>query len=177
MTVDPAIGLTARCGLALLLASSAVHKLRDLAGFRRVLEEYQLLPSWCSAPATMVLIGAEAMVSLTLVATPQSPSGLAALTLLATYTGALVINWHRGRRIACGCGGPAGSLQIDGYLIGRNLVLISAALAVTLPASGRALSWLDAITVVAALVSLTALYTAAETVAAIAQRSQLNEVR
>ena len=44
LALDPLLRALLRAGLAVLFGASAVHKLRDLDGFRRVLRGYALLP-------------------------------------------------------------------------------------------------------------------------------------
>ncbi|MGH7291189.1 MAG: MauE/DoxX family redox-associated membrane protein, partial [Myxococcota bacterium] len=59
LTLDPALGLALRGGLALLLGTAAWHKLRDLGAFRDALAGYRLLPDGLVGVAALVLVAAE----------------------------------------------------------------------------------------------------------------------
>lgn len=150
LTLDPALGLALRGGLALLLASAASHKLRDLEAFRAALGGYKLLPEASIGIASLVLIAVEIATSAALLF--SSSAGLAAAALLALYSLAIGVNLARGRReIDCGCFGPAARQPLSAGLVVRNAALIALALACALPAAPRALVWIDGLTVVGAI--------------------------
>jgi hypothetical protein len=158
--MDPVIALALRAGLTLLLAGAALAKLRDLHGFAAAVAGYRLLPAKLARPAAAGFVGAEAALAAGLWLAP-APAAYGAAALLALYAAAIGVNLARGRRdIDCGCGGPLGRQALSETLVLRNLVLAGAALACALPLAPRALAWLDAVTLGAAVASLAALYVA-----------------
>jgi hypothetical protein len=162
--IDPAVHVTVRLGLSLLLLWAANHKRRDVAGFRSALASYQLLPATWIGPCAIGLIVAEIGVTagLWLPGLVRS-AGVAAAGLFTVYAVAIVINLLRGRRdIDCGCAGGAGDRPLSGALVLRNGVLVSAAGMVALPTLARPLMWLDAITISAGVATLALLYAAAD---------------
>ena len=174
VALDPVLRLTLCGALALLFLVAAIHKLRDLRGFRRAVREYALLPpSWLTwTPVAVAAVELTLAMGLVLPWAGPVP-GLAGAAVLALYTSAIAINLYRGRRhIDCGCAGPAGSVPIGRGLVVRNAVLIAAALACTVPAAPRSLVWLDAVTVCGGIVALALLYAAADVGLANAARLQ-----
>ena len=107
--IDPVPRALLRAGLALLLLSAAVHKLRDARGFRAVLADYRLLPERLVPALAVALIGLECTVGASLLVPGAGPApALAAAALLSVYAGAIAVNLARGRRhVSCGCAGPA----------------------------------------------------------------------
>jgi hypothetical protein len=162
--MDPAVDLTLRVALALLFATAAGHKLRDVRRFRAIVAEYEVLPSPLVVPGALAIVVAEVGVAMALVAPGLRTVGLVgAAALLAVYAVAVGVNLARGRRdLDCGCAGPAVQRPIGGWLLARNGVLVLAALAGLGPVRGRELVWLDAVTVVAATAALATLYVAVE---------------
>jgi len=150
LTLDPALSLALRGGLALLLAAAAWHKLRDLTAFRAALAGYQLVPERALRVAACVLIAAELATASALVLSSRAAG--AAVTLLALYTGAVALNLARGRReIDCGCFGPAARQPLSFALVVRNLGLIALGLVCALPVAARALVLLDGLTIAAGI--------------------------
>jgi hypothetical protein len=177
MTLDPALCATLRAALALLLLATARAKLRDRAGFRAALADYELLPPRAEGAAAAFLVAAEVGIGVGLLA-PQTGRGasLAAGGLLALYAGAMAANLLRGRRhIDCGCGGATGGRPLGAELVARNALLTGAAALAALRVSGRPLVWLDAITVAAGLAACALLYTGADR--ALASAARLRAVR
>jgi hypothetical protein len=164
MSVDPAVTMALRTGLALLLAASALAKLREPAAFAGAVAGYRLVPRWLAKPAAAGFALAEGVLAVALcMPTLQVAAAAGVAGLLALYTLAIAWNLLRGRRdIDCGCGGPLGRRRISEALVARNAVLIAAALATALPVLPRPLVWLDAWTVLAALTSGALLYAATE---------------
>jgi hypothetical protein len=156
MTIDPALDLALRAALSLLLLGAAIHKLRDLRTFRATLAEYRLLPVAAVSAGAAGVAGAEVLLAVGLhVAPREALVGTAAL--LIVYAGAIAINLARGRRdLDCGCGGPRRT--ISGKLVARNTMLAALAVVGLLPPSPRPITWLDAITIVAATVFAAATY-------------------
>jgi hypothetical protein len=180
LALDPALHHAARAGVAGVLLWAALHKARDRSRFVHALAGYALVPPRALAAVATVLIAAELTIAAALL-TPGGgavPAG-AAVVLLLTYTGAVVATLGRGVRIECGCTGPAGQ-PVSWGLVGRNALLLGAALAGLLPATSRQTVWIDAVTVVAGAVALVLLYTAVnqvlanrERVAALARHAHL----
>jgi Methylamine utilisation protein MauE len=160
--MDPAVQLIVRGALALLFGWSAVHKLRDVEGFREALEGYDLLPPFWAVPAGAALIASEVGVAAGLLLPRVAPiAAIGAAALLLLYAGAIAVNLRRGRRdIDCGCGGPAGRQSISGSLVARNAVLATMALMTALPVDGRPLIWIDWVTTIGGVGVATLLYTA-----------------
>jgi hypothetical protein len=163
MSLDPVLDLTIRAGLALLFASTALTKLRDLGGFTAAVAGYRLLPERLARGAALGFVAAElALAAGLLVPALRAPASLGAAGLLVVYAAAIAWNLARGRRdIDCGCGGPFGKQTLSEGLVLRNLALAAAALASTLPVAERALGWLDLWTVLAALACGALLFAAA----------------
>ena len=167
MFIDPALRIALRLALAILFLSAATHKLRDFAGFRAALAGYELVPlRWLGAASWMV-IALEASTAAALVfPEPGAAPALAGAGLLLAYTWAIAVNLRRGRRIDCGCAGPAGTQPLSAGLVARNATLIAVALAAALPATSRSVVWLDAVTVIAIVATLSIVYAAVNTVLA-----------
>lgn len=163
--LDPACAAVLRLCVALLLFSSLLHKMRDLAAFRVALEGYALLPAVWVAPAARLVTGAEAVLGIAiLLPVVGSYAAMASAALLTTYTAAIAINVNRGRTsIDCGCGGPAGRVPLSGALIVRNGILVLVSLLAALPTAARSLHALDGVIIGAAATTFALLYTAADT--------------
>ena len=164
--LDPLILKLVSIGFGLLLLLAAVHKLTALQKFRATLAAYELLPGAVLAPVSILvpiieaLLGAAWLLGIQLVLV-----AFASAVLLASYTSAIAINIIRGRiHIDCGCsmGGTAGrDQQLSWSLVVRNSILIMAALTATLPATERAVGFVDYVTLVAGLLAIVLLYGAA----------------
>jgi hypothetical protein len=153
MSLDPALALVLRAGLALLFASTALAKLRDLAGFAAAVAGYRLLPERLARAAALGFVVAELALAVGLLAPARHAlASLGAAALLLLYAAAIAWNLARGRRdIDCGCGGPFGQQTLSEGLVLRNLALAAAALVCVLPETERALGWLDLVTVLGAV--------------------------
>jgi len=160
--VDPAVAIVLHVSLALLWAWSAAHKGRDLGTFAATLDAYELLPSRLVKPFARLITGTEVVLALTLL-WPSSAraAALATAVMLVIYATAIAINLRRGRRdIDCGCGGPAHRQRLHDGLVVRNLILIGLALLASIPNSPRHLSWVDAVSIAAAVITAALLYLA-----------------
>ena len=169
MPLDPAVGWVVALSLGLLLGAAAVHKLRDPSRFRSALAGYQLLPEAALGPVAVAVIGTELAAALLVVLPAERPlGGLVAAGLMAAYGTAIAVNLLRGRtRIDCGCLGFGKSERIAWWMVGRNLVLAAAALAVRLPAGARTLEALDWLTVAGTVAVAAALFSAASRLASL----------
>jgi len=172
LTIDPIVAWVLRASLALLFALAAWHKLRDVTGFRETLREYRVLPDVFVSSAAGTVIATEVLTSLALCISGAASMGAAmAALLLGSYSAAIAVNLIRGRRsIDCGCLGPAADQSISPALLGRNAILVAGALAAMLPAGHRSLHWVDSLTFVAGLATLSLLFIAANQLLATSTR-------
>lgn len=158
LMLDPAIGVLIIACLALLFASAALHKLRELGRFTEVLHAYRVLPAGAEGLAPLVPV-LELAVAVGLFTPARAPAALAGVALLLGYTGAIAVNLARGRRdLDCGCGASDATRPIAPWMVARNLIL-ALLLAATLASWGlRPLAPTDALTVGAGLAVATLLY-------------------
>jgi len=170
MRVDPAIAALIVASVALLFASAAVHKLRDLRRFREIFSAYGLFPLHARAPVSVLVPITEMGVAMGLligmtgsaagtIGTPRVLASAIGCLLMLSYALAIAINLRRGRRdLACGCGGPDERRPIAAWMVWRNL-LIAASLATTvLPWSARPLELTDAVTIGLGVVTFALIY-------------------
>jgi len=158
--LDPAIGLTVVGCFALLFASAALHKLRDVAHFTAVVRAYRLLPEGGACAVAWSVPALELAVAIALLsAMTRAAAALAGMALLLAYGGAIAVNLARGRRdLACGCGGAQEAQPIAPWMVVRNLLLgllLGTALAAWRP---RMLLMTDALTVAAGIAVAALLY-------------------
>ena len=174
--VDPIFAWVARLVLAGVFASAALHKWRDLSAFEAALAAHRLVPEAVVPALARAFAAAETAVAASLLV-PESAAGAgcAAAALLALYSAAIAINLARGRReIDCGC--SARPRPLSRGLLVRNAALAAAALLAALPATGRALVWVDGLSAAAGAAALAFVWIAAQSLAfgggpvAIAQR-------
>jgi hypothetical protein len=173
MVIDPAIGMLIAASVALLFASAAVHKLRDLPRFDETYAAYELMPALARRRISrMVPILEMAVAAGLLVDGWRRYAGVLGIMLLLAYAAAIAVNLRRGRRdLACGCGGPDDRRPISAWMVWRN-ILISLALAVALePWASRPLSFTDGVTIVFGLLTVALVYSSADRLLALAQRS------
>ncbi|MBW1832706.1 MAG: methylamine utilization protein MauE [Myxococcales bacterium] len=165
--IDPVIELSVCFALALLFAAAAWHKASDRLRFGAVVGAYKLLPSWLVAPAARLLPLLETSIAVGLLYPPsRDAAAFAAIPLLALYTLAISVNIARGRRdIDCGCFAASARVPLSSWLVVRNIILIVAACALLLPTRARTLIWVDGLTVVTALITLSLLWTAGQRLA------------
>jgi hypothetical protein len=160
--LDPLGHALLAAALAVLWGHAALVKLRDLDRLEGVVADYRLLPAALARAASRVLPVLELAVAAGLVLAATRPAAaLASAALLATSAAAVGINLARGRRsIDCGCGGTPRPIQP--WLVGRNLVLAAASLALLAPVGARALGGLDALNAAMALAVAIGLYATLE---------------
>ncbi len=156
--IDPAIGTLLAGSFALLFASAALHKARDLAVFAEVLRAYRVLPQPLALPWVPPLL--EALISAgLLVPAARRAAALAGALLLVLYALAMAVNLQRGRRdLSCGCGAFAERRPIAPWMVGRNILMSGALAAIGLPWSTRSLEPVDLLTVGAGVTLVTLLY-------------------
>ncbi len=142
---DPIFQLALELCVAGVFVTAAVHKARDIAGFRATVQNYRILPEgllWLSP----VMIVAELIIAATLLLGDSSRAIGAALAIatLAIYSLAIAINLLRGRReIDCGCLGPRHRQSLSEWLLVRNGLLLAASILLLTPVATRPTSWLD----------------------------------
>ena len=174
--LDPSIVHAAAAGLALVMLTAALDKLREPEIFRDAVENYALLPAPLVplvARGLPLLEGAAG--ALLLPGATRVLGALLALALLALVTGAAAINLRRGRaRIDCGCGGDQ-HMPLSPALLLRNAVLMGVALLAAAPATARDMVWLDGIAIAFAALFLFGLF--ALTNALLRHHSRLIDLR
>lgn len=158
--LDPAIGLTVVGCFALLFASAALHKLRNVAHFGQVVRAYRLLPETLALAAAGAVPALELAVAIALLsAMTRAAAALAGMVLLLGYGAAIAANLARGRRdLACGCGGAQDSRPIAPWMVVRNLLLGVLLAGLLVPWKSRALLATDALTVAAGIAVAALLY-------------------
>jgi hypothetical protein len=150
-------------GLMFLMA--AVHKLTTFGRFRAVLADYRVMPDSIVPVVAGALPGVEIAVGLSWLFAPD-PYWVSIMTalLLTIYTSGIALNLLRGRvHISCGCGfgrSKTGDDVLSWGLVVRNLILIAAASAASLPVNQRVFGAIDYVTLVAAVVVVALLFTA-----------------
>jgi hypothetical protein len=157
--VDPVLHWLAATALALLFAAAAVGKLRDLRGFRDVLDAYELVPRALTGVLAPVLgIGELALAIALCVPGTWFLAAWAAIALLTSYAAAMGVNLMRGRtQMNCGCMGAGGD-ALSPWLVARNLLLLALPVLLLVPQAPRALVWVDAFTLLAGLAALALVY-------------------
>lgn len=158
--VDPVLGYIVLLGVAALMASAGLHKLRGRQEFSEVLAAYRLLSGSVIPTAVHVLPGVELLTALGLLVPESRPTAcVIAAALLIAYGGAIGINLARGRRdLDCGCSLAGGRRPIAAWMLARNGVLAVAALGVALPWASRTLGWIDLMTIAAGASAAVLLY-------------------
>ncbi len=159
---DPALVLALRACVALLFGSAALHKWRDLPSFRSAISDYNLLPKWGPAVAAPIVAAAETSLAvMVMLAATAAVAAIAAAGLLCLYAFAIGINLRRGRvHIDCGCSAWGHTRRLSAGLVWRNCLLVCFVLAAAVPSADRLLTWLDAVTVIAAVATAALLYRA-----------------
>ena len=162
--LDPAFGFLIVAGTALLLASAAIQKFRDLARFADIVAAYRVLPPALGRPAAWLIPCFEAAIALALVWQPiRNGAVMAAMALLIAYAACLGVNLRRGRRdLDCGCGPASDRRPIAAWMVWRNALLAAFLGIAALPWSPRSLHLTDLLTIVGGLTVVVTLYAAAD---------------
>jgi uncharacterized membrane protein YphA (DoxX/SURF4 family) len=179
IAIDPALQLALRCALALLFASAALHKLRDMARFRSAVDSYALLPQRIAAVAATCFPLLELMLAVSIASGISLPAAaLTSSVLLSTYAAAIGVNIRRGRTaIDCGCSGPAANVPLQPALVVRNLMVASIAVLLIAPATDRPLTALDMAGVAFTTTALAASWQASERLLALGPRAAAMRAR
>jgi uncharacterized membrane protein YphA (DoxX/SURF4 family) len=172
--VDPVFHWTLRLGLALVLGTSGLFKLRNLEGFRRSLANYRLLPPSLEGTAALLVPVLELGVAI-LILSPVYPLGIALfLLLIALFSGAILWGLRQGGGFSCGCLGDVEE-PLSPWLLLRNALLALLGALAYLGSEPRSLGFLDALSVLmGGLFFLLAYLTAS---LFLANRGRMEEVR
>ena len=173
MILDPVIGILIVASVALLFASAAVHKLRDLKRFDEIFTAYGLAPMNIGMRISWIVPILELSVAAGLAVKISRPYAAAlGIILLSAYAIAIAVNLRRGHRdLACGCGGPDERRTIAAWMVWRNALLALAAVAVFAPWGARQLSITDGITVAFGLLTVALVYLCIDQLFGNAQRT------
>ena len=146
--IDPAVGTLLAGAFALLFASAALHKLRDLRQFAATFHAYQVLPQLCARLAWLVPLLELTVAAGMLASASRRGASAAGAALLLIYACAMGINLARGRRdLDCGCGAAEERRPIAVWMVWRNLALAALLLLMLLPWGARALQAADSLTI------------------------------
>jgi uncharacterized membrane protein len=160
MMLDPAVGLLLVAAVALLFASTAVHKLRDLQRFDEIFAAYEVVPVVSRWRVSWLVPTLEAAVAVgLLIDGVRVYAALAGIVLLLAYASAIRINLRRGRRdLSCGCGGPNDRRPIALWMVWRNIFIALVLVCALVPWGTRPLGFTDGVTVVFGLLTLALIY-------------------
>jgi hypothetical protein len=174
MWLDPVFGALIAICFAVLFASAAAHKWRNLPSFEEAFAAYELLPQMPRLHLTWLIPLCETAVALgLLVYATRAAAVIAGAVLLLGYAGAIALNLQRGRRdIACGCGGPDQRRPIAGWMAWRNLLLALLLGMALWPSSGRAISWMDASTIAFGVAAAIVVYLCVDRLGQVAARAR-----
>lgn len=158
--MDPVITIIISICMSLMFGFAAAHKLNNIAVFKATIVEYQLVPLALTGVMAILLIAAESLAAILVLVPAIRTYGLMIMAvLLFLYTMGISINLLRGRRdIDCGCSGPASRHELSGWLVLRNLVMLSLVLFATSPLAHRPANWLDAVVVLFSVMVASGLY-------------------
>ena len=172
MSLDPAIGLLIMACIALLFASAAAHKLRDLATFNEIFSAYGLAPIISRARMAWLVPMLEIADAAGLAVKFSRPYAAAlGMLLLLGYAAAIAINLKRGHRdLACGCGGPE-RRPIAAWMVWRNALLALAAGVAFVPWADRPLGVTDAVTIAFGTLTVALVYLCIDQLLGNAQRT------
>jgi hypothetical protein len=173
MILDPAIGILIVASLALLFASAAVHKLRDLRRFDEIFTAYGLMPAIPGVRISWMVPLLEMAVAAGLaVKVSRRYAGVLGIIMLSGYAAAIAVNLRRGHRdLACGCGGPDERRTIAAWMVWRNALIVLAAAAVFAPWTARQLNLTDGITIAFGLLTIALVYLCIDQLFGNAQRN------
>lgn len=173
MILDPVVGILILASVALLFASAAVHKLRDLARFDEVFLAYGMIPAISRLRISWAVPLLELAVAAGLAGNFTRPYAAAlGIVLLSAYAAAIAVNLRRGRRdLACGCGGPDERRPIAAWMVWRNILIALVAAMAFAPWTDRALTMTDGVTIAFGLLTVALIYLCADQLFGTAQRT------
>lgn len=175
--IDPILYRSLLAALAVILLAGAISKLRDVQAWFHAVEQFGLLSSRLTRPASIVVLAAELASGLLLLLPHTRVAGaMAAVLLLVIVTSAVIVDLRRGRTdISCGCGGLGSDQRLSWALVVRNLVLLACASLLALPELPRALSSVDQAFSVAGALAIAGLYATANQI--LATQPRLSQLR
>jgi putative oxidoreductase len=125
------IALAFRLMLGLVFVRAGLTKIPQGDAFRQAVTNYRLVPERAAQPIARALPFVELTLGgLLLLGIAQAASSFLLAGLLIIFTLAVSVNLLRGRSIDCGCLGAGAPAPITWWTVGRNLVLILAALVI-----------------------------------------------
>lgn len=162
LILDPVVVRALAAVLSVILLVGGWQKLRDPQLFAAAIDNYRLLPESLSPLLARLLPLFEIVAGLLLLSPEHSElGGLLSIALLLLVTAAVVINLLRGHAdIDCGCGGLS-QQRLSWPLVLRNGLLLGVAVLAMQQDGGRALFWIDYLTVAGATLALLGLYVSA----------------
>jgi uncharacterized membrane protein YphA (DoxX/SURF4 family) len=117
-----------RIGLGVMFVFSSAPKLRDLAGFAGVVQQYAILPEALVTPFAYALPFGEFLLgALLILGFLTRLAALGGAALMVAFTVALAYNLVAGNTPECGCfeiGGSSGS-RIDWWLVARDVAFLA----------------------------------------------------
>jgi hypothetical protein len=158
--IDPVPALLIVLSIAVLLAVSASHKLKDLPLFSTTVVAYRVIPERAARRLAWSVPGIELGLAAALLWPPSRAWGLlGAMGLFAAYAAAMARNLARNRRdLDCGCAGPGHRRPIAAWMVWRNLALATASGFAALPWMARPFSGADLLTIAAGFAAVSTLY-------------------
>jgi hypothetical protein len=173
MILDPAIGILILAAVALLFASAALHKLRDLTRFEEIFTAYGLMPAAAGKRIFWVVPILELAVAAGLAVKVSRPyAGALGIILLSGYAVAIAVNLRRGHRdLACGCGGPDERRTIAAWMVWRNVLVALGGAAIFVPWTTRQLGLTDGVTISFGLLTIALIYLCTDQLFGNAQRT------
>jgi uncharacterized membrane protein len=160
--IDPALGSLIAAAIAVLFATAAVHKFRDLKHFTAVVAAYRIVPGVLARRLAWTIPCAELTVALALLWPVTRPwAAWTALGLLVLYAASMGLNLARNRRdLDCGCLAAGHRRPIAPWMVWRNVLLALCALVTALPWTSRALTGADLLTIIGGATASFVLYLA-----------------
>jgi Methylamine utilisation protein MauE len=173
MILDPAIGILIIASIALLFASAAAHKLRDLKRFDEIFTAYGLAPTNAGLRVSWLVPLLEMTIAAGLVVKVSRVYAAAlGIIMLSGYAVAIAVNLRRGHRdLACGCGGPDERRTIAAWMVWRNVLVALAVAAIFAPWSARHLGITDGLTIAFGLLTIALVYLCIDQLFGNAQRT------
>lgn len=161
--LDPVLARACGAAVAVVLLTGAWQKLRDLAVFEASVDLYRLLPDSLVPLFARGFPVLEALAGTALLFDSTRAIGLLlSIAVLGVATGGVILNLLRGHtEIDCGCGGAEGHTTLSWALPARNALLLLAAVLGGQDGSGRALMWIDYLSVAGGTLALFGLYATA----------------
>ena len=177
MYLDPVLDITLRCCFLILFGAALAHKVWDFGTFRPTVAAYvrgTMLdrPIVVGSLAVLVALGeGGALVSC---AIPLDRALRAAVisAMLMIYAGAMALNLLRGNTLLdCGCHWGSDRQPVRWALVWRNVILGIISLILALPLGERALGYVDAMTIIGALIVAGLVYSVGNLIIALPSRT------